>query len=251
MRQIPLRLRHLIKPKPAGEPEREYGNINLLALLYRETKHQLFLSASKMAGLMIVYLKDPRCQIKQTSKARSSEQSNLKRGLSTPGMTVKNFTKGIRVIRPLHVKFSLALEFRDGRLEEFFVSYTQDKLFSVFNNKEGNDNHNFLRSLWDQIFERLEFTDETWKKAVGDYLDDPVNGYEDKKNVRSSERSNLRRGLNCPNMTIENFTKALRVINPTMTTLGMELQHESEAWSRHEAKMRGSSLASSPFEKEG
>ncbi|EJO2543928.1 hypothetical protein NRE35_004294 [Salmonella enterica] len=251
MRQIPLRLRHLIKPKPAGEPEREFGNINLLALLFRETKHQLFLTSAKMAGLMIVYLKDPRSQIKQTSKARSSEQSNLKRGLSTPGMTVKNFTKGLRVIRPLHVKFSLTLEFRDGRVEDFVVEYTQDKLFSVFSNKEGCTNYNFLRLLWDQVFERLGFNEDTWKKAVGDYLDDPANGYDDKKNVRSSERSNLRRGLACPNMTIENFTKALRVINPTMATLGMDLKHESGKWTHHSAKLRGSSLASSPFEKEG
>lgn len=250
MGYIPLRFRDANKPEPAGEPEQSYEHVNLLALLFRQMKADLFLSSRKMAALMPHYLKDPRCQIKQTSKARSSEQSNLKRGLAHPGMTVKNFTKSLRVIRPKKIVFSITLEMRDGTKPEYFVNYDQDKLFSFFHNREAPNNHNFLRELWDMIYESFGFTEASWKKAVTEYLDNPINGYDDRRNIKSSERSNLRRGLLCSNMTIENFTKALRIIDPAKIMFTMELQLDSDAWTQHTVTMEGSSLALSPFDEE-
>lgn len=250
MGHIPLRFRNANKPEPAGEPEQSYEHVNLLALLFRQMKADLFLSSRKMATLMPHYLKDPRCQIKQTSKARSSEQSNLKRGLAHPGMTVKNFTKSLRVIRPKQVIFRLELEMRTGIQLTYDVSYDQDKLFSFFHNREAPDNHNFLRILWDMIYDSFGYTEATWKKAVTEYLDNPINGYDDRRNIKSSERSNLRRGLLCSNMTIENFTKALRIIDPAKISLTLELQLDSDAWTKHTVTMDGASLAFSPFDEE-
>ncbi len=250
MREIPLRFRRLTQPEPAGEPEKDYEQVNLLSLLFRQTRADLFISSRLWSSLMSTYLKDPRSQVKQTSKARSSEQSNVKRGLAHPGMTVKNFTKGLRVIRPLQIKFKLLLELRDGVTIKATVNYDQDKLFSVFNNKEAPDNHNFLRELWDNVYTVLGFTEASWKTAVTKYLDNPINGYDGRRNIKSSERSNLRRGLACPNMTIENFTKAIRVLDPSKITLEMHLQLDSGAWSKHVAIMEGSSFANSIFDEE-
>lgn len=250
MGYIPLRFRNVTKPEPAGEPEQTYEHVNLLALMFRQIKSDLFLSSRLWTSLMNVYLKDPRSQVKQTSKARSSEQSNLKRGLTHPGMTVKNFTKALRVIRPKEVKFKVLLEFHDEAVLEARVTYDQDKLFSSFNNKENPDNHNFLRMIWDHIYFILEHTESSWKKAVTEYLDNPANGYDDRRNIKSSERSNLRRGLACANMTIENFTKALRVLDPARIVFEMELQVDSGAWTKHTVMMEGSSLAHSPFDED-
>lgn len=250
MDKIPLRVSFLVRPELAGEPEKDYGQVNLLSLLYRQIKAELFINSKKMNDLMKVYLKDPRNQIKQTSKARSSEQSNVKRGLAHPGMTVKNFTKGLRVIRPLQVKFKLLLELRDEVTVRATANYDQDKLFSVFSNKEAPDNHNFLRELWDNVYAVLGFSEASWKVAVTKYLDNPMNGYDERKNIKSSERSNLRRGLACPNMTIENFTKAIRVLDPAMISLEMSIQLDSGAWASTTAVMEGSSFAQSVFDEE-
>lgn len=250
MREIPLRFRRLTRPEPAGEPEKDYEQVNLLSLLFRRTQRDLFLSSRLWSSLMSAYLKDPRSQIKQTSKARSSEQSNVKRGLAHPGMTVKNFTKGLRVIRPLQINFRLILELRDEVTVRSTVHYDQDKLFSVFNNKEAPDNHNFLRDLWDNVYNVLGFSEATWKISVTKYLDNPINGYDGRRNIKSSERSNLRRGLACPNMTIENFTKAIRVLDPNKITLEMDLQLDSGKWSSHSAVMEGTSFAKSIFDEE-
>lgn len=250
MREIPLRFRRLTQPEPAGEPEQVYEQVNLLALLFRQAKADLFISSRLWSTLMSTYLKDPRSQIKQTSKSRSSEQSNLKRGLTHPGMTVKNFTKGLRVVRPKQIIFRLELEMRNGVQVTYDIGYSQDKLFSVFHNRDQPDNHNFLRTLWDMIYDSFGYTEASWKKAVTDYLDNPANGYDERRNIKSSERSNLRRGLLCSNMTIENFTKALRVIDPATITLTMELRLDSDAWSKHTVMMEGASLALSPFDEE-
>lgn len=199
---------------------------------------------------MPFYLKDPRCRVKQTSKSRSSEQSNLKRGLAHPGMTVKNFTKGLRVIRPLQINFKLDLEMRDGKTRSYQVNYDQDKLFSYFHNREAPDNHNFLRMLWDLIYQSFGYTEATWKKAVTRYLDNPSNNYDGRKNIKSSERSNLQRGLSCANMTIENFTKGLRIIDPAKITITLELEVNQDAWKVFSGVMDGASLAHSPFDEE-
>lgn len=250
MRPIPLKFHHDLKiKKPAGEPILDYDKMNLLTLLWRTINHQLFMESKGDSARMIVYLKDPRSGIKQTSKARSSEQSNLKRGLASSGMTVKNFTKGLRTIRPSEIIFKLTLEMSDGRVEHFECRYDDDKLFSNFSNKSSPNNFNFLRILWDQIYERFGFDEESWRCALTKFLNDPKNGFDDSKtNVKSSERSNLRRGLCCPNMTIENFTKALLAVDPVITTFGVYIHHERLTY--HEIKMRNSSLAASPFDKE-
>lgn len=250
MRPTPLRYKNVHNPEPAGEPERDYDQVNLLALLYRRMKNELFLIPRRMSSMLVVYLKDPRSGIKQTSKARSSEQSNLKRGLSRPGMTVKNFTKALRVIRPLSIKFTFELELPNDVKIKSVVTYSQDKLFSVFNNKTQSFNYNFLREIWDHVYLLMDFTDATWKQAVTRHLDKPESGYADKRNLKSSERSNLKRGLECANMTIENFTKALLIIEPVMIRLKVDLQLDDESHSTHMAEMEGTSFANSIFDEE-
>lgn len=248
---IPLYAKRLIEDrKKVGEPTPPIESVNLLALMFRRIKEDMNLTSYNMSSMMPKYLKDPRLNIKQTSKARSSEQSNLKRGLSNPGMTVKNFTKALRVIRPKLTRFVLRLQKNNGDVDEFVTEYTEDKLFSHFDNLTQPDNRNFLNELWAAIYQRAKLTEGKWRELVTQHLDDPNNGYDDGRNTKSSERSNLKRGLACPNMTIQNFTKALRVLNPPRIELQIEFEFEDGDWLVHMVEMEGSQLANSPFDEE-
>lgn len=249
--RIPLHLRRLIEAEQQPierEPVDSYSSINLLALLFRNAKSNANYTAKIWADLMRVYVKDPRVGIKQTSKARSSEESNLRRGLSNPGMTVKNFVRGLRVMRPRHTQFRLTLSMRNGEKREYVVEYSDEKLFSKFHNRLYPDNFNFLRMFWDMIYQDLGLTEASWKKLVTKHLDE-INT-EDKANQKSSERSNLRRGLNCANMTIRIFTKALCVLNPAEIGLAMTVELPSGGTVTTEVSMEGNSLLSSPFDEE-
>ena len=252
-RRIPV---HLVKQLEAQRKElekEEFDNVdlehtNLLALLFRVTKQLVVVTSKQWTDWLRGYVRDPRVGVKQTSKARSSEESNLRRGLTNPGMTVKNFTRALRVFRPRHITFTLYMKLRNWTDKSYTVEYTEDKLFSRFHNKDCPDNHNFLRMLWDKIYADLGFTEEGWKKMVTDHLDQ-INP-EDKQNLKSSERSNLRRGLSCANMTIRIFTKALCVINPEEITLEMSMQLLSGSRTTTRAVMEGNSLLSSPFDED-
>ena len=118
-----------------NEPEEEnISGMNILALMFRQIKGDLNISSRSWSLLMNQYLKDPRNEVLQTSRGRSSERSNLNRGLTNPGLTFKNFMKGLRLLAPQKVTMKLDLEFDNEVTVSTSVNIDEEMLYIPFHN---------------------------------------------------------------------------------------------------------------------
>lgn len=86
---------------------------NPLAKMYRTILLDLAINHSSIDHYLNQYLDDPRLRIPKNSKDRSSERGNLLKQLGKDTLSWKIFTKGLRLLRPKHVRF--IVEFTDQR----------------------------------------------------------------------------------------------------------------------------------------
>lgn len=236
----PLRYRRAGEHVPMTNTDTT-GQVNLLTLMFRRIKSNVNMNPSLWSNRMNVYLKDPRNNVLQTSRGRSSERSNLNRGLTHAEMTTMNFMKALRVLRPLHVRFIFMLEDQDGELHCFSEDIDEVDLYLPYHNAKYPDRKNAFSRLFDVIRKRMVPDESDWNKRFKFYLEDPVNGFLS-GTKRSSERGNLNRGLSNPNMSSKNFTKGLKVINPKKIYFTVELHFSETQHSIHEVVMDGNHL---------
>lgn len=236
---IPLRFRLAEEMRQQAEHVNQ-GPLNLTALMFRRIKGDLNINSVLWSSRMNLYLKDPRNDIIQTSRGRSSERSNLNRGLTHPEMTITNFIKGLRVLRPLHVKFMFLLEHVDGSRTVHVEEMSEEDIYTQYHNERFPGRHNVLSKLFTEMKKTLIKDEEDWNNRFKNYLDDPVNGFSGTK--RGSERGNLNRGLSNPNMSIKNFTKGLKVINPARIYFSLEMTFMKDQITIHEVVMDGNHL---------
>lgn len=85
-----------------------------LAKLYRRILWDLDIKPEQINTYILKWLDDPRNGIPNNGKARSTERGNLIKDLSKTEMTWKNFVKGIRLLRPLRVKFIVSADWVGG-----------------------------------------------------------------------------------------------------------------------------------------
>ena len=239
-----------------NEPEEEnISGMNILALMFRQIKGDLNISSRSWSLLMNQYLKDPRNEVLQTSRGRSSERSNLNRGLTNPGLTFKNFMKGLRLLAPQKVTMKLDLEFDNEVTVSTSVNIDEEMLYMPFHNEKYPDRQNFLATMFRNIKNTLEINDEQWRKLMSAYLNNPLNGFVETKELkggakssvvnggkRSSERSNLTRGLSNPDMSIKVFTKGLKVLNPKQIYFKVRLEYSGGRSSPHFIRVAGNAL---------
>lgn len=88
---------------------------NPLAKLYRKILLERNVNHSSIDHYLNQYLDDPRMGIPRNSKDRSSERGNLLKQLGKSSISWKIFVKGLRLLRPKHIK--LIVEFTDQRGE--------------------------------------------------------------------------------------------------------------------------------------
>lgn len=217
------------------------GQLNLMALMFRRIKSNLNMNPALWSNRMNLYLKDPRNEVLQTSRGRSSERSNLNRGLTHPEMTTKNFIKALRVFHPKHVRFIFMLEDMEGQLHVFSEDIDEVDLYLPYHNVKYPERRNVLSRLFSEIRKEMVPDENDWAQRFKNYLEDPVNGFASGAK-RSSERGNLNRGLSNPNMSIKNFTKGLKVINPKRIYFTVELHFSETQQSVHEVMMDGNHL---------
>lgn len=86
---------------------------NPLAKLYRTILLEKNITHSTIDHYLTQYLDDPTLGIPKNSKDRSSERGNLLKQLGRPTISWKIFTKGLRLLRPRHVRITLT--FTDQR----------------------------------------------------------------------------------------------------------------------------------------
>lgn len=86
---------------------------NPLAKLYRTILLEKGINHTTIDHYLNQYLDDPALGIPRNSKDRSSERGNLLKQLGKPAISWKIFTKGLRLLRPRHVKITLT--FTDQR----------------------------------------------------------------------------------------------------------------------------------------
>jgi hypothetical protein len=237
------------------EDDTDVSGLNILALMFRKIKGDLNISSRVWSTMMTRYLKDPRNEVTQTSRGRSSERSNLTRALGAPGMTFKNFVKGIRLLDPKEVQLILELEFPDETRVRHTTTINQEALYMHFHNEKYPERQNVLATMFRAVKNVMGIGEEKWRELMQAYLDNPANGfvelYEAESGVktkvtdsgkRSSERSNLTRGLGNPDMTIRVFTKGLKVLNPTNIHLTTKLDFGNGRTSSHTVSVVGSAL---------
>ncbi|QDB71199.1 hypothetical protein CPT_Moabite_169 [Serratia phage Moabite] len=238
---LPLRFRTAEETHRISDHEYS-GPMNLLALMFRKVKGDLAINSAMWSNLMNRYLKDPRNEVTQTSRGRSSERSNLNRGLTHPEMSIKVFIKGLRVLNPKHLKFTILLVHLDGSKTSHKVEMDPEDLYQHYHNEKYPTRLNVLHQLFLDIRKTVTPTEEDWNRAMKSYLEDPGNDFDDKNKLRSSERSNVNRGLNNPDMSSKIFTKGLKVINPAQIYFTLELEFPGEQITHHEVRMEGNHL---------
>lgn len=86
---------------------------NPLAKMYRTILLDLAIDHSSIDHYLNQYLDDPNLRIPKNSKDRSSERGNLLKQLGKDTLSWKIFSKGIRLLRPKRVRFTI--EFTDQR----------------------------------------------------------------------------------------------------------------------------------------
>lgn len=247
---LPLRFRLSVFNEEMEEEN--IGELNILAMMFRKIKGDLNVSSRVWSSLMNRYLKDPRNQVLQTSRGRSSERSNVNRGLANPGMTFSNFIKGIRLFNPEEFVFNLEIELPDDITIRKMVKVNQDMLYTEYHNKKFPDRQNLLATIFRDIKNILDVNEAKWRTLMTQYLDNPQNGFliDDLKKggKRSSERSNLTRGLSNPDMSIKVFTKGIKVFNPISVTLSCNLLFHDGRFTKHVITVSGTALSAGPDE---
>lgn len=220
------------------------GPMNLLSLMFREIRNDLVITPMYWDIRLSQYLKDPRNGVVQTSRGKSTERSNLNRELARQEMTMHNFIRGMRVLRPIHLKFIIMLEHRDGRRTTHVDEIDEIELYTEFHNKNFPDRLNVLHRLFVDIRKASVQDESEWEKKVNAYVNDPMNGFIE-RNRQSTEKSNLNRGIKNPDMSIKVFTKAMKVIDPQCIYFTLELTFPDDKITLHEVRMDGRFLTTS------
>lgn len=242
-REIPARFR-LAEELRRNRVNEYTGPMNLLSLLFREVKNGLSISSTFWNIRLSQYVKDPRNEVVQTSRGKSTERSNLNRELAKQEMTLHNFIRGMRVIRPKELKFILLLEHRDGTRTSHVDIVDEEDLYTHYHNEKYPTRFNVLHRLWTDIRRQVIKDEDDWNNRVNAYVNEPINGFI-QRNRQSTERSNLNRGIRNPDMSIKVFTKALKVIDPLRLYLTLELTFPDGVITLHEVRMDGRFLTTS------
>lgn len=236
-RGIPARFR-LAEELRRNRVNEHTGPMNLLSLMFREVRNDLSISSIFWNNRLTQYVKDPRNEVVQTSRGKSTERSNLNRELAKQEMTLHNFIRGMRVIRPINMKFILLLEHRDGSRTSHVDEIDEEDLYTHYHNEKYPTRYNVLHRLFRDIKHQVIKDEEDWSERVNKYVNDPLNGFVE-RNRQSTERSNLNRGIRNADMSIKVFTKALKVIDPMRIYLTLELTFPGDVITLHEVRMDG------------
>ena len=220
------------------------GPMNLLSLMFREIRNDLVITPLFWDTRLNQYLKDPRNQVVQTSRGRSTERSNLNRELARQEMTLHNFIRGMRVLRPINLKFMLLIEHRDKTRTSHVDEINEIDLYTEYHNAKYPHRLNILHRLFLDIKSKVIADEADWENRVNKYVNEPVNGFVE-RNRQSTERSNLNRGIKNPDMSIKVFTKAMKVIDPQCIYFTLELTFPDDRITLHEVRMDGRFLVTS------
>lgn len=217
----PASLRIALADSLRKEDEAIQSSANLLSLLFRRINEDLTIDAKGWSRLLERYLSNELTvhRIPQNSRGRSSERSNLTKGLSAPGMTLQNFMRGLQVINPHFVEWSFTLTFADREVTTV-VELDRTALFQDYHNVKYPGRLNPLALAWRDLRKKcIPLSDKKlWRERFNQYLADPENGVirtdDSTPGARNSERGNLTKALENPDMSIKVFTKGIRIINP-------------------------------------
>lgn len=83
--------------------------LNAFHRLFLDIKEKSITSQEDWETRFKRYLNDPDNGFHETGRSIGSERSNLNRGLKNPDMSIKIFTKGLKVIDPLRIYFTMEL----------------------------------------------------------------------------------------------------------------------------------------------
>lgn len=115
---------------------------NPLARLYRTILLEKDINHNTIDHYLNQYLDDPALGIPRNSKDRSSERGNLLKQLGKPTISWKIFTKGLRLLRPRHVRITLTFTDQRGVVTNHYIDLegTDDQLDDELDDNEDDDN---------------------------------------------------------------------------------------------------------------
>lgn len=245
MRELPYRFQLLEKLKQTVDVDHE--GRNLLSSLFRRIKNDLEYTPRTWSTMVQKYLKDPRNKVGTSSAAKSSEASNLNRGLTVPNMTFMNFMKGMRVINPKALTFKFNVSFGKQESLKAEIRLTNEDLYTEPEDYERLDIVNPLKYLLSEILlERgladskgttnsVEILNKTGRHELEIYLTE--RRPELSKAKIPSERSYLLASLKKREISMKVFCKFLEMINPTYTEFSVEFHFGNGVETQHQVSV--------------
>ena len=215
-----------------------YSATGILSKLFRLLLKDLNITPSHWNKLLNAYLDNPKNQVPPDSKSRSTARGNLRKELKKPDMTVWNFIKAIRFLNPLSFTLTIHCYWPDQtqtQYEVVFELYEHDQdtesedgptqepddetpdIQEILRdpNKKIDEAQSTLSRIFRTMLKDRQIRPEALNKLLKQYLNDPLNRIPKTGEARSQARGNLIKELKKPDMTIRNFEKGIKFLNPT------------------------------------
>lgn len=94
----------------------------LLAKLYRKILADIKMSPLVMEQRLNDWVDNPKNNVPRNGKSRSTFRGNAMKEISRADMTFKVFLKGLMLLKPKAIKFSIELEWPDRRISHHFFN---------------------------------------------------------------------------------------------------------------------------------
>lgn len=193
--------------------ELNINNVTWHRLLDNYVNNPLFL---KIEGMTV---KNEQREIKR----RASLRSNLDTSLTSHNMTIDNFVKGIRMLKPdtsiLRVEIELPKKHVVKEASQRIISTSVNLPIYAQETSHGAILATMLKELHDGISPNKEET----KLLTELFLTDPCNGISEDKKLKSSASSNLIRSLTSDRLTWTNFQRCLYYLRPFRIKVSLDL----------------------------
>lgn len=190
----------------------------ILSRLYRLTLLELAITPYKWNLFLINYL-DKLAEEQSLSQDRvTNERNNLRKGLSDPDMTFEMLTRGLQVLNPKEMHFTVTLLYPD----DVKLNTTID-MQSVEEGGLGK-----LTVVYRRLCDMLGKDVNRLEPEIDAYLSNTLVREEVKGRKKGNDKGNLRRELPGDVMTWDVFKKGLRVLAPTETLVCVRLR-----WTRN------------------
>lgn len=190
----------------------------ILSRLYRLALLELAITPYKWNLLLINYLDKLEAEQSLTQDRITNERNNLRKGLSDNDMTFEMLTRGLTVLNPKEMHFTVTLLYENDVRLVTTIDMTSPE-------EEGLGK---LTVVYRRLCELLGKDVNNLEPEIDAYLSNTLVREEVKGRKKGNDKGNLRREIPGEAMTWDVFKKGLRVLAPIETLVCVKLR-----WNRN------------------